>query len=168
MHLYLVRHGFPTNSTDIDAPLSPRGIEQATMLGQLLADQSPQRFATQIIASHLKRAYQTAEHMCNRMGIPEDQILEWPTENDWKPASDFQTRFIDLLRKITEEGEPSEVVVVGHFNYLNDTLAWEMGQEAVRFPDIYGATALLTCTPDFGKGTGELGWLVVPYPVMTS
>lgn len=147
MHLYLVRPGPPANPTDTDAPLSPIGIEQAAMLGQLLADRRPQHFAIKIIASHLKRARRTAQLMCNRMGIAENQILEWPTENDWMPISDFQTRFIDLLRKIAEEGEPSEVVVVGHFNYLNDTLAWETGQEAVRLPDIYGATALLTCTP---------------------
>ena len=114
--------------------------------------------SAKIITSYLQRAHQTAICISQGIGGTSNKVLIWPTENDWNPSSDLTTRRINLLRKIAAEEESREVIVVGHFNYLNETLAWEVGQDAVSLPDAYGAVAFLSCKSSFEKGTGALGW----------
>ena len=162
MRLYLVRHATPKNPTDIDSPLGKEGIEEAKMLGRLFAALQLQPESLRIISSHLQRARQTATHICQEMGIADEAHI-YPTKEEWSPSTDVTKRLMAHLENITAEEGCSEVIVVGHFPYVGEAAGWLVGQDALSPPDIYGATACLTCKPSFGKGTGVLDWLIVPF-----
>lgn len=145
MQLYLIRHAWPLNPTDPDPPLSEKGLVQASMLAKLFATIRVEPASVRIIASHLQRARQTAVYISQEIVGTSDEVLIWPAENDWKLGNDLTTRFVNLLRKVAADDESKKIIAVGHFNYLNETLAWEVDQNAVSLPDAYGAIACLAC-----------------------
>jgi phosphohistidine phosphatase SixA len=159
VHLYLVRHARPENATDIDPPLSKEGIEEAKMLGKLLAALQLQPKSLKIVSSDLLRSRDTAILMCQEMDFA-GEVYFFPKKEEW--SSDLKDRLMKILQMITGQEGRSEVIVVGHIDYLRTSLAWLVGDDTLPLPDIYGATACLDCDLTFGQGTGVLDWLVVP------
>nr|BBH94373.1 phosphoglycerate mutase [Thermogemmatispora argillosa] len=80
-HLYLIRHAESLNAVQHrfgDLDLSPRGIRQAERLRDRLAA-TGEIAADVLIASTLRRAYQTAEIIAPALGlpiIPDDEVQE--------------------------------------------------------------------------------------------
>ena len=161
MRLYLVRHARPENVTDTDPPLGTEGIEEAKMLGRLFADLHLPPESLKIISSPLQRARQTTTHICQGIAAA-DEVYTFPKSEEWSPSNLLKNRLMRHLKKITREEGCSEIIVVGHFDYLSKSLAWLVGHDALSFPNPYGATACLTCDLAFGQGTGVPDWLVVP------
>jgi len=84
MKLVLIRHGRP-DENDVarqqDPPLNANGRNQAEAVGRLLAAEGIAR----IVSSPLRRAYETAEPLARRTGLPIDVIEGW-AEADKKMA----------------------------------------------------------------------------------
>lgn len=76
MELLLVRHGLPEthvtrDGSRADPELSPVGVTQAQLLGELLAEQPPDA----MYASPMRRAHSTATHAAERIGGTPDAIV---------------------------------------------------------------------------------------------
>jgi phosphohistidine phosphatase SixA len=160
MHLYLVRHACPREKTG-DAPLGDEGIKQAELLGKLFATLNLRPESLRILSSTARRARETATLVCQGMGLP-DEVAIFPEPIDYQPGNDLRDRLMKRLIRITAEEGPSEVAVIGHYDYLPQSLAWLLKDDILRFPVEYGATVCLTCNPTFEQGAGVLEWLVVP------
>ena len=101
MELIFIRHGEPEWSVDgtsqVDPGLTPRGLEQARLVGDLLSSQD--RLITEIIVSPLRRAAETAEPLSAATGL-ECHTVEDLTEigmPDWSttPEADVRQEFRD-------------------------------------------------------------------------
>lgn len=158
-HLYLIRHACPREMTG-DAPLGDIGIKQAERLGKLFASLDLPPESRIIISSPLQRARQTAMLLCAGMGIA-DEVDIFPAPGI-PPSANLKERLMAHLVKITTEAGRSELIVVGHFDYLSESLAWLVGYNALSFPRDYAMTACLACKTSFQQGDGALEWLIKP------
>jgi phosphohistidine phosphatase SixA len=159
VHLYLIRHACPREMTG-DAPLGDIGIKQAERLGKLFASLNLPPESRIVISSPLQRARQTATLLCAGMGIA-DEVDIFPTLG-MLPRANLKDRLMAHLAKITTEAGRSELIVVGHFDYLSESLAWLVGYDALSFPRDYAMTACLACKTSFQQGDGALAWLIKP------
>lgn len=75
--LYLIRHAKSSwdnpGLRDFNRPLNDRGLREAPMMAQLLADQGVR--PDLLVSSPAKRALSTALFFAEKFGIPDDQVL---------------------------------------------------------------------------------------------
>lgn len=146
MKIYLVRHGQSqwqvSPSEDWDTSLSPLGHEQAGHLGKWFAEGAPLDGTSRlsvgsVVTSPLKRARETAGHLCDSLGVTAgvqptlkeaafhvvSELLKasapfapWPAEPLSERYRDFRaqarTALEELTRRAEETGQP--VLAVTH------------------------------------------------------
>ena len=133
IELHLLRHGHAGDplkwkGSDVDRPLSAKGRAQAERLGGLWPrSASP---PTRSLTSPKVRARETAEHRRRRIGV--QPIL------DERLAEPLAT-LADLERILTDAGDPSRPVIVGHDPDFSELLALLVG--AAEIPMRKGAIA---------------------------
>lgn len=125
MKIILVRHGRPDENdagNPGDPPLNADGQRHAEATARLLCLETIDR----VIASPLRRAYQTAEPLAQRLGLPID------VAEGWAEADRFGARYrsTETLRNLgTEEWQ----------RFLRDPIGY-LGGDPVRFKaDVFGA-----------------------------
>ena len=96
---------------DKDRPLDPRGVEDATQLGQYLKKKALQ--ADTIISSDATRALTTAQTVAQAMGLKENKILVEPKVYE---------AGVEALLKVIQSlpNQLNTVILVGH----NPGLSW--------------------------------------------
>ena len=153
VELYLLRHadaGDPASwrGRDADRPLSSKGEKQSERLGSFLLGIGFQPDA--IISSPKLRAMQTAERVGDRLGIEvhADRSLGGGVGVD------------DVERLLSEAGNPSRVVIVGHDPDFSSLLATICDFDRASMKK--GALARIDARRPLAPGTGELRWLVPP------
>lgn len=107
--LYIIRHAKSSwdnpGLRDFNRPLNDRGLREAPMMAQLLADQGVR--PDLLVSSPAKRALTTALFFAEQFGIPEDQVLR---EQDIYEADP-----IDILRIISQlPDHAATVCLFGH------------------------------------------------------
>ena len=153
IELHLLRHahaGDPLKwkGSDFDRPLSARGRAQAERLGDLLAGVGFQTDA--ILTSPKIRARETAELVAERLGARvtlEDRLAGTVT-------------LADLERILTNAGDPSRPVIVGHDPDFSELLALLVGASEV--PMRKGAIARVDLPRPMEPALGVLRWLLPP------
>jgi phosphohistidine phosphatase SixA len=151
--LYLIRHadaGDPAawDGPDEVRPLSSKGEKQADRLGRFLAGIGFKPDA--IITSPKLRAARTAEIVAEHLGLP--------FSFDTRLASGFDLD--DIERLLSEAGDPSRPVIVGHDPDFSEVLATLTG--APEIPMRKGALARIDVGRPLEPGGGILRWLVPP------
>ena len=122
--LIILRHGKSDwgsgASNDFERPLSDRGHRQARRLGEWMFEKS---FVTgSIISSAAMRARQTAEHICNGLGIETDTI---------SLRQDLYLADLDTLLETANDAFSSSnnVTIVGHNPGLEELLVYLCGKD---------------------------------------
>lgn len=167
MELLLVRHGLPethvtNDGSRADPDLSPTGVAQAELLGDLLAESPPGA----VYSSPMRRAYSTASHVVARIGWAADAIVvrEGLSEFDrndssYVPMEEMKisnraawdqlasgtfstdtavvTGFVERVRqnveRIVDDHPGDRVCVVCHGGVINAYLASCLGFDATEF-----------------------------------
>lgn len=147
--LVLIRHGEPQSrrlgETDAERPLTTRGLkalqrEYPTLLAPLAGDLNE----LQIWSSEAVRARQTAEVVCDALGVDRDEI-------DYRVslyAQDYDFFYGELM------AADGVVVAVGHIPFMEE-VACDLAGQLVSFTP--GSIACLT-VPDAGLERAELEW----------
>jgi phosphohistidine phosphatase len=158
MNLYLVRHGEagPSGGTvlrDADRLLTPRGEEDARLVGRVLANTKSN--VTTVLSSPLTRALQTAELIRSAFS---GMAAVRPTEN---LSPGFRSR--SLFDELAALGEAANVVAVGHQPDLGNFIAYLMdvpAHGAVALPT--GAVAKVVVGGGNPPSEAHLDWLLTP------
>ena len=160
MNLYLVRHAQPQANSG-DPPLSTDGVQQAAKVAALFARVDPPRDRLTLLASTLMRARRTAESLAQKLGVAATDIVTFPGPED--EVDDLTGRLLLRLQALAAAGR-TELIVVGHSNYLPPTAAKLLGTVAAPFPggEAFAATACLVCDGTFAPASASLRWLVLP------
>jgi phosphohistidine phosphatase len=151
--LYLLRHahaGDPAkwHGADFDRPLSARGREQASRLGVFLAATG---FAPDaIVTSPRIRALQTAELVAERLGAT------WRVDD--RLADPLSTGVLERI--LTDAGDPSRPVLVGHDPDFSELVGLLTG--ASRIAMRKGSLARIDVERPLAWGEGALRWLLPP------
>lgn len=147
--LYFIRHGESESNTvpglaagrNWDAPMTPRGFEQARALGERL--KSAGVVFDRVYSSSQTRAVQTTETMLDAMGLPGDsfervdEIIERQVPA-WRGKRLEETETPDNFRHwalrgkwfVPGDGESERVVERRFSNWLEDTVMSEAQQQA--------------------------------------
>jgi len=157
MELILVRHGLPVRREVVEGPADPElsveGHDQSARLASYLATES----IDAIYSSPMKRAFQTAEPLATKIGLPisiVDDVAEYdrlsneyiPIEelraaNDerwhklvaggWQSDSDtlesFRNRVISSLEQLISQHASQRIVVTCHGGVINQYIAHILG-----------------------------------------
>jgi len=160
VNLYLVRHARPLAGGD-DMPLSPEGVHQAGKLAALFARVDPPRDRLTVASSALKRAWSTAEAIAQALGVATADIVTFPDPND--APGNTTDRLLLRLKALAAAGR-TELIVVGHSDYLPPTAARLLGTGAAPFPggEAFAAAACLVCADTVSPTTASLRWLLLP------
>ncbi len=153
IELYLLRHahaGDPLRweGSDYDRPLSAKGRDQVARLGNHLAGLGFD--ADAIVTSPKLRARETAEQFATHLGIR-------PVVDD-RLADILSPATIDGI--LTDAGDPSSVVLVGHDPDFSETLGLLTGALGIVMRK--GAMARIDIARPLAAGTGVLRWLLPP------
>lgn len=159
--LLLIRHAeSEANANNImqgwhESPLSARGEEQATQLAQWLRENNPG--ADALFSSPLQRAYQTASHIGEALGLPvqvrdglrelgmgkiEDEhysklpeVLKDPNFEevyDMEPMTVLAERVLGTLYGIIAFNEGKTIIVVAHGGVIGATMAYWIDRDLNR------------------------------------
>ncbi|MEI8024227.1 MAG: histidine phosphatase family protein [Actinomycetota bacterium] len=157
MELILVRHGLPVRREVVEGPADPElsveGHDQSARLANYLATES----IDAIYSSPMKRAFQTAEPLATKIGLPisiVDDVAEYdrlsneyiPIEelraaNDerwhklvaggWQSDSDtlesFRHRVVSSLEQLISQHASQRIVVTCHGGVINQYIAHILG-----------------------------------------
>ena len=157
MELILVRHGLPVRREVVEGPADPElsveGHDQSARLANYLATES----VAAIYSSPMKRAFQTAEPLAKKTGLPitiVDDVAEYdrlsneyiPIEElraanddrwqklvagDWDSDSDtldeFRSRVITSIEKLISQHASQRIIVTCHGGVINQYLAHILG-----------------------------------------
>ena len=153
IELYLLRHahaGDPVKwqGSDFDRPLSAKGRDQVERLGSHLAGLGFD--ADAIVTSPRIRARETADLFAAHFGIR--PVVDERLAEMLSPAS------IDGM--LTDAGDPSSVVLVGHDPDFSETLGLLTGALDIEMRK--GAMARIDIARPLAAGTGVLRWLIPP------
>jgi phosphohistidine phosphatase len=156
MVIYFVRHASAgqskTNPTqDARRPLDKEGIEQATMMGRVLASDGVQ--VDEVISSPLKRATQTAVLVANEIGF-DGKIIYSPILSK---ESDFE-QFRLLIKKHTDR---DAIMLVGHNPSLSQYLSLLLSAGATDRATELKKGAVARVELD-GRGRAVLHWCLTP------
>jgi phosphohistidine phosphatase len=158
MNLYLLRHAQALNigeqgsQTDEERPLSDEGRRQA----ELVAD-AVKRFGLkfdQVLTSPLRRATETAQELCRRLGLPEAVLASCAQLEPGVSSKKLMKRLRSL--------EANEVVLVGHAPDLGEHAAWLVGSKRCQLEIAKAGLAAIRCDAPPRKGVGTLTWLLTP------
>lgn len=158
MELYIVRHadaipqGDPSFADDAARPLTPRGLEQARAVAEVLVRKGVPLGA--VVTSPLLRAKQTAEEI----------VRSWPSSPPALHVCDQLapgSRRRKLARALEEFGAQA-VAAVGHEPDLSQFTAWLMGSKKAKIKLAKAGIACLRSDNGLGKGTCSLTGLVAP------
>ena len=157
MELILVRHGLPVRREVVEGPADPElsveGQDQSARLANYLVTES----IAAIYSSPMKRAFQTAEPLAKKTGLPitiVDDVAEYdrlsneyiPIEElraanddrwqklvagDWDSDSDtldeFRSRVITSIEKLISQHASQRIIVTCHGGVINQYLAHIFG-----------------------------------------
>jgi phosphohistidine phosphatase SixA len=159
MNLYLVRHARPQSGGD-DPPLSVEGVQQAGKLAGLFERVNPPRDRLTVLASTLRRARVTAEAIAQSLEVAAIDIATFPQASD---VGNLTDQLILRLKTLAAAGQ-TELIVVGHSDYLPPTAARLLGTAAAPFPGgaAFAAVAHLLCDDNMTPATAILRWLLLP------
>ena len=173
--VFVVRHGEPTQGSNIDPALSDAGNQQAERLAEWLMPEWP----AAVYASTMRRAVQTAEPLARRLGVEVRQLVglregvsmrtHYVKPNDLAHADqghafakarfddfipehdrvDLPAAMLSALRDVGAAHPGRKVVVVSHGGGLNTLLAHANGAPRVLFVNPgYAAFSRLQVWPD--------------------
>ena len=153
IELYLLRHahaGDPMKweGSDFDRPLSAKGRDQAERMGTLLAALGFDPDA--VVTSPRLRARETADLFAGHLGIR-------PVIDD-RLAEMLSPAVVDGI--LTDAGDPTSVVLVGHDPDFSETLGLLTGALDIEMRK--GAMARIDIARPLAAGTGILRWLLPP------
>ena len=156
--LYLLRHAKsswddPPQSADFDRPLNERGRRAVPVVAGFVREKGIRPGA--VVSSPALRARQTAELLAADAGF------DAPVRFD---ARVYEAHALDLLKIITEAGEPAaELMMVGHNPGLEDLIGRLTG-ERVRLPTAALVRVELKVDgwAEAGEGCGRLDWVFTP------
>ncbi len=141
-NIYLVRHGQASfGAADYDN-LSELGTRQSVRLGQYLHTSGLQFEA--VLTGTLKRHTQTFAGICEGMGTPPAEVLQWPGLNEFDGEA-----VITALRPPTLQDPTTPEGYKQHFRLLRDGLCqWMAGTISPKgmpnYPDfVHGVTSTL-------------------------
>lgn len=160
MKLYLVRHAQPESGSDPN--LSSEGVAQAEKLGAMFKRLIPLA-NTSCLTSDQQRAKRTGSIIFGSLrdvrGLPAQwRIREFPrSTSDVEPA-----QLLAHLRLIASEENPKNMIAVWHHPSIGAALNLLIGSSALEWPDIFGATAHVTCPASLEEGSGKLRWFILP------
>ena len=158
MNLYLVRHGEAGNvggtiTRDAERPLTPRGEEDARLIGSALA--LLDGGISQILSSPLLRAMKTAQIIASCIpGNP-------PVISSGTLAPGLQPR--SLLADLKGAAPVQGMMIVGHQPDMSELIAFLVADGSyaeIAFPP--GAAAKLTLEPGADPPDARLHWLFSP------
>lgn len=158
MKLYLIRHAQPQPTGD-NPTLTPVGKRQAIKLGEMLARLNVPTANTRVLTSELIRADLTGKHISATLGLPSGSFAHLPT-----PGGDIAASVQQLmtgLRTAASQGA-QQIILVWHHPHVGEALNWLVGDNVLKWPDVYGAMAHVECNNAFGQGSGRLRWFVLP------
>lgn len=160
MKLTLVRHGRPDEghaARPHDPPLNPQGRQQAVAVAALLAGEG----VTQIVASPLLRAHETALPLAGRLGLPVQTVDGWAEadrhvdryrstetlraqgEGEWQrfladpvrylggDPAAFSAAVVGALHAATDVNDEAHVAVFTHGLPINVVLSHVLGLERI-------------------------------------
>ena len=161
MNLYIVRHGEAAPlggavTRDADRPLTPRGEEDARLMGGALTALGGN--IGQILSSPLTRAVQTARLISSRLpGTP-------PVSTTTNLSPGFRPKA--LLADLAAAAGMTGLILVGHQPDLGELIAFLVGDGSgagIAFPA--GAAAKLSVTAGSPPRDAALHWLLTPEAV---
>ncbi|NHZ86559.1 MAG: hypothetical protein GWP19_11885 [Planctomycetia bacterium] len=128
-YLTLIRHAksswkFP-ELTDFDRPLNKRGLKSASLMGVVLQEQAVLFDA--VFSSSAKRAHDTIELICERIGFPlnnikfEDELYDFHSQRVYE----YIKHFDDSLH---------DVALAGHNPVFHRLATLLTGESIVKFP----------------------------------
>lgn len=162
MRLYLMRHAQP-NTSDEDSVLSPGGERQADQLAALLLQLSlpPERLT--ILTTRYARTRQTAERICQGLGMEPDQVVILP-DNTLPPGNEFLRKFLLYhIRKQVDEGRDI-ILLVGHAPYFQLLYDWFLsGPDQLAPSPSHSSIAYLEGNAET-SGDWVRHWMVAPLP----
>src|SRR5262249_20203003 len=114
-----------------------------------------------ILASTLKRARRTAEALAEALGVAVADVVTFPGPED--EVDDLTEPLVLRLQALAAAGR-TELIVVGHSDYLPPTAARLLGTTAAPFPggEAFAAAGCLICDGALAPGSARLRWLVLP------
>jgi phosphohistidine phosphatase SixA len=156
MNLYLVRHGkaLPIGEVirrDADRPLSPRGEQDAALVGRLLSIVEPT--AHTIGTSPLLRARRSAEILASQFPSP-------PGVHLW-PVLEPGVTMPKLLAQVKDHGD-DPLILVAHQPDITEFLCWLIGDGTVDVMFPPGTAARVVFPGALTAGSARLQWVVPP------
>jgi phosphohistidine phosphatase len=155
--LLLLRHAKSSRDDpglrDFDRPLNDRGKQDAKLIGRLLRQK---KLAVDcVVGSPAKRARQTAEHVLEAAGLPNEILFD---------ERIYEANVHQLLGVLSEIGATHDVaLMVGHNPGFEDLVTCLTDRAA------HMGTASLACVElnlqswrDIAPRTGQLLWFVTP------
>jgi phosphohistidine phosphatase len=158
MNLYLLRHAHALDvgeqgiENDDERPLSDQGRQQMEAVGDAI-----KRLALKfdhILSSPLRRAMQSAEALCQALGVPESTI----TTCDQLAPGCSTRKLSKRLRGL----EGDNILLVGHEPDLSKHLVRFIGSKRAQVELPKAGVACLRCESTPGKGSAVLEWLLTP------
>jgi|ERR1044071_50636 phosphohistidine phosphatase SixA len=162
MNLFLIRHAQPVQNGETDPLLSRAGQAQAVKLGNMFVRLGITLDATSILTSNLKRAERTGNIIakCLRLAQSPPPAVVRPIRQ-FPPASNVTT-VLNNIRTVVAEERPTHMFVVWHFPMIGTVFNKLVGPGLLSWPDVYGATAHLTCSESLADGSGTFRWFILP------
>jgi phosphohistidine phosphatase len=157
MILYLVRHAeaLPLGGAvqrDADRPLTPRGEDDARLMGNVIAAMDP--VVKQLLTSPLVRAVRTAELIAGSLTIPP------PVTATDTLAPGFRAR--TLVEAISGMESRDVVIAVGHQPDLTRFISFLIADATAEIVMPPGSVARLSVQPTEAQPGAMLIWLVTP------
>lgn len=161
MNLFLMRHAQPVQNGD-DPSLSPAGQSQAVKLGKMFVRLGITLDSTSILTSDQKRAERTGNIIAKSLRLAQSPpptvvrpIRQFPRSNDVRTL-------LDNIRTVAAEEGPTHMFFVWHFPIIGDAFNLLVGPDRLSWPDVYGATAHITCSELLEDGSGTFHWFILP------
>lgn len=160
MNLYLIRHAQPVQNGGTDPSLSQAGQTQAAKLGNMFVRLGITLDTTSILSSNLKRTERTGNIISKSL-----RLAESPPPTVIRPIRQFPHSNVDTLlvnmRTVATEESPAHMFVVWHFPVIGEAFNRLAGSDLLSWPDVYGATAHITCSESLEDGSGIFRWFIL-------
>jgi len=162
MNLFLIRHARPVQTTDNDPDpsLSSAGQSQAVKLGNMFVRLGITLDTTSIVTSNLKRAERTGNIIAKSL-----RLAQSPPPAVERPIRQFTPSNVNSLlaniRTVAAEESPTHMFVVWHFPAIGTAFNRLVGSDLLSWPDVYGATAHITCNELLEDGSGTFRWFIL-------
>lgn len=155
MKLYLIRHAeADDNHIDYNRQLTPKGREQMRVLGERLVASEVFKTPPRVVSSALTRGRQSAELLCEVLGITGSPAL-W---NDLSPESNPQ----NTLTRINTDKSHEDLMIVGHNPHLTILSSILLCGERSAMRITFKKAGCLCLERGHSSGRWTLRWYLVP------